>query len=1322
MKLLLLLVSVAVMCFFSPSWSQVFWTETFGAGCNTGTLADGFVSSNGTWNVTSTGLNGPAANVWYISAEENAEGVGNCGAGCGNSPTLHIGRFDGDAGATYLKDSSLGDPTTDVRIESPVIDCSNECQIVLSFDLIHNGDLLLDNCIVWYFDGASWSTLGSPKKTLLSCTPLGFWEDYSIYLPASASNNPNVQIGFQWLNNADGVGEEPSIAIHNLQLASDDIEAPVLTCPVDVNAYVDQNCDAQIPDLLLLPTILVTDNCTSIADILLTQSIPSGTILSGHLSVQQVEILATDLSGNSSSCLVDVRAIDSIAPIFVCPPTIQKFLGPNCEVLVDDLHVLLSPSDNCSLFSALLTTQSPATGTTITADQLVEYSVTDEAGNSRTCSVLMEVVDTISPQITCPVNQTQLTALGVCDTLLSDYTNMVIWSDNCTASVLDMTFTQVPAPLSIVSGNTTIQILVEDPSGNESTCSFSLVVEDLEAPQITCPSNQIQATNAACNINLLDFTGDAIASDNCTGAGNLVFTQSPAIGSLHSGVGTIVPISLTTTDEEGNSNSCLFQVELIDTTAPEAFCPSNTTVSADANCEYLLADFTGAMAATDNCTSLANFVYSHQTPIGTVFNAGVHEITLIAEDQSGNQGTCTFDIQVVDVTDPVITSCVPDQIVLLTNGCEGVLGDYSSLISADDACDGNTLSIVQVPAPGTVITAGQSVTMTVSDVAGNSAQCTFNVSVSDQEAPSIVCQTDTIMSVNAACEYGAPDLTGIISGTDNCSVFSDMIVSQLPAPGTLLTGTDQVEVFLEDENGNQASCIVVTVPNDLVAPQITCPSNQVVNNGANCNFTLLDYMSSAVVVENCPGFSISQTPAIGSTVSVGMNEIFLTVTDVSGNEETCSFMLEIIENEVPTIICPSDLLQCDPLVTYLQPVGSDNCVTVTINQTDLSGLTSGDIFPVGLTTQSFEVIDGSGNTATCSFTIEVVESPDAAVIIDTPNSLCDTTSVVLTSAPITSGTGEWIVLTGTATLNNQFASTTGANNLSFGTNQFIWEVTTASCGTLSDTITIEVYDLPFPASIPNDTLLVCYDTLINLTGNTPNVGVGTWFSTNSEINFLNVNQSNTVGSNLSSGWNDIIWGISNGTCPVSTDTVRVFLAPEAIISTPDTTLCVTGNSIELQGNLATVGMSPYWYVISGGANVVSPQSANTLVNSISGGETIIVYALSHPVCGNTLDTIAITVIECEAYAPVIPTVFTPNNDGKNDLFIIDNLHAIYPTCEVKIVNRWGNLVFESIGYLDPWDGTLLETGELLPIGTYFYRLYLNDDAMTEITGSISIIR
>jgi gliding motility-associated-like protein len=67
--------------------------------------------------------------------------------------------------------------------------------------------------------------------------------------------------------------------------------------------------------------------------------------------------------------------------------------------------------------------------------------------------------------------------------------------------------------------------------------------------------------------------------------------------------------------------------------------------------------------------------------------------------------------------------------------------------------------------------------------------------------------------------------------------------------------------------------------------------------------------------------------------------------------------------------------------------------------------------------------------------------------------------------------------------------------------------------------------------------------------------------------------------------------------------------------------------------------------------------------------------------------------------PQIPNAFTPNNDGLNDTWGIPNLN-LYAKCEVKIFNRYGQLIFHSNGYRQPWDGTF--NGEPLPSDTYVY--------------------
>jgi len=209
--------------------SQVFWTENFGGGaCSGGLSAIGFNSGNGAWAVTNTGANGGSANAWFVSAKERGMGAGVCGAGCGgtNDRTLHIGSTGLflDLGASYNETGAAN--ATDKRVESPFINCTGQSGITLAFTYMENGQGTLDNATLWYFDGTAWSQLIDIPKTLCCanavCTGFnqGLWVNYSIALPASADNNPSVKIGFRWVNNGNGVGTDPSVAVDNITLSA----------------------------------------------------------------------------------------------------------------------------------------------------------------------------------------------------------------------------------------------------------------------------------------------------------------------------------------------------------------------------------------------------------------------------------------------------------------------------------------------------------------------------------------------------------------------------------------------------------------------------------------------------------------------------------------------------------------------------------------------------------------------------------------------------------------------------------------------------------------------------------------------------------------------------------------------------------------------------------------------------------------------------------------------------------------------------------------------------------------------------------------------
>lgn len=71
----------------------------------------------------------------------------------------------------------------------------------------------------------------------------------------------------------------------------------------------------------------------------------------------------------------------------------------------------------------------------------------------------------------------------------------------------------------------------------------------------------------------------------------------------------------------------------------------------------------------------------------------------------------------------------------------------------------------------------------------------------------------------------------------------------------------------------------------------------------------------------------------------------------------------------------------------------------------------------------------------------------------------------------------------------------------------------------------------------------------------------------------------------------------------------------------------------------------------------------------------------------------------------IPNTFTPNNDGDNDDWVIQN-SSLYSEFQLDVFNRWGNSVFRSENYTEPWNG-ILSNGQKIEAGTYYYQIKTN---------------
>ncbi|MDD4148925.1 MAG: HYR domain-containing protein [Bacteroidales bacterium] len=276
------------------------------------------------------------------------------------------------------------------------------------------------------------------------------------------------------------------------------------------------------------------------------------------------------------------------------------------------------------------------------------------------------------------------------------------------------------------------------------------------------------------------------------------------------------------------------------------------------------------------------------------------------------------------------------------------------------------------------------------------------VTVLDSEDPTITCPAD--VAVNS--DTGSCEATGVVIGTptvnDNCGVNtvtgvrSDMLALSDPYP----LGTTTITWTVTDYSGNFATCNQLVTVTDIELPTITCPTNVSVNTDSdNCTASGV-ILGTPTTDDNCTVASVTNdAPA---TFPIGTTTVTWTVTDGSGNIATCEQLVTVTDIELPTITCPiavavnTDPDNCTASGVILgTPTTDDNCTVASV--TNDAPVT----FPIGTTTVTWTVEDGSGNIATCEqlVTVTDIELPtitcptDVSVNTDPDN--CTASGVIL---------------------------------------------------------------------------------------------------------------------------------------------------------------------------------------------------------------------------------------------------------------------------------------------------------------------------------------
>jgi len=181
-----------------------------------------------------------------------------------------------------------------------------------------------------------------------------------------------------------------------VQVVADTIP-PTISCPGTVTGAGAGSCETIVPDLR--PLVVVSDNCTSASALVVTQSPAAGTVLgSGQ---HTISVAVTDAAGNSASCTSTIVGGDTVPPTIVrSPSSVTNSTGDNCEAEVPNLKGLLVVEDNCTPTEALIITQIPVAGTSLSkGEHSITVTVTDASGNSTSQHVTLKIVDRTAPKI-----------------------------------------------------------------------------------------------------------------------------------------------------------------------------------------------------------------------------------------------------------------------------------------------------------------------------------------------------------------------------------------------------------------------------------------------------------------------------------------------------------------------------------------------------------------------------------------------------------------------------------------------------------------------------------------------------------------------------------------------------------------------------------------------------------------------------------------------------------------------------------------------------------------------------------------------------------
>ncbi len=650
--------------------------------------------------------------------------------------------------------------------------------------------------------------------------------------------------------------------------------------------------------------------------------------------------------------------------------------------------------------------------------------------------------------VTCPPNITVSNTPGQCGAIVN---YPVITTNGACGPVIGSPASGGFFPV----GTTTVTVS----TFSGPSCTFTVRVNDVQAPTITCPAN-ITTNNSPgqCGATV---TFAVTAADNCPG---VTVVSSPASGSFFpSGTTTVTS---TATDASGNTTTCSFTVTVNDNENPTFSSPGLFP-------ERLYYKFDGAGGTVPN--------------LATAPPPGTATATLVGLTQ-GSTGKCGAALVGTGLTNQSLN----------TNWVTNMTGSWtiSFWVGAN---------LVNQPTTPTYLFGD----VTATGGATGAFRCFYGGAALANNILLRGGNADVLISgVNPAATF----ITIVHNGVNTVVYKNGGSPQTYPVTfASVGTGPFRVGGYstinsingIMDEFGLYSRALtageVLSLFNTCPVSANNCPANITVNNTPGACGAIVNY-TTPVGVDNCPGVTTVRTAGLasGSTFPIGTTTNTYVATDAGGRTATCTFTVTVNDAQAPVISCPSNITVTTPVgsctaVVPFTVTATDNCPGTTI----VSVPASGSVFPLGTTTVTSTATDPSGNTATCSFTVTVNDGQLPVISSQPANrTICSGLNATFSVTASNVVTYQWQQWDGSAWVNvpGANAATFTLNNVTVSQNTNTYRVRLNGLCTVVNSNPASLYVNPPssvtiaaapPAILPNQT------STLTATGN-PSGGTYAW--------------------------------------------------------------------------------------------------------------------------------------------------------------------------------------------------------------------------------------